>query len=179
MSTTEFSKKLNDLSSHLQAFAYKLTRNVEDSKDLFQETACRAYSNQEKFSTGTNMKAWLFTIMRNIFINDYRKKSRTKTFCDTTDNDYYLDSGRETVHNHAESNMMMEELKKTINSLESIARVPFLMHYYGYKYQEIADHFNLPLGTIKSRIHFARKKLRVAVRERYEETAVEDAPSSI
>ncbi|MCH2043765.1 MAG: RNA polymerase sigma factor [Saprospiraceae bacterium] len=167
MSSIEFSKQLNDLSGLLQAFAYKLTKNVEDSKDLFQETACRAYSYKDKFSPGTNMKAWLFTIMRNIFINDYRKKIKSNTIFDATDNYYYLNSGKKTVYNQAESSIMLKELKKMVEVLEPSIKVPFLMHYYGYKYQEIADQLNLPLGTIKSRIFFARKELKATIRKRY------------
>ncbi|MCP4437885.1 MAG: RNA polymerase sigma factor [Aureispira sp.] len=170
MSTIEFSKRLHDLSSLLQAFAYKLTKSSEDSKDLYQETAYRALVNQDKFRVGTNLKAWLFTIMRNIFINNYRKKIKANTIFDTTDNDYYLNTGGKTVVNNAESAMMMDELQGMIDKLDNTIRVPFLMHYYGYKYQEIADQLDLPLGTVKSRIFFARKELRKLVLERYDMT---------
>jgi len=170
MSTAEFSGQINEMSSLLQAFAYKLTKNVEDSKDLFQETAFRALTNQDKFRQGTNLKAWLFTIMRNIFINNYRKKVKANTIFDATDNQYYLNTGGETVQNGAESGILMQELQGMINSLDDSIRVPFLMHYYGYKYQEIAEQLDLPLGTVKSRIFFARKELKAIIRERYGNT---------
>ncbi len=170
MSTAEFSGQINEMAGLLQAFAYKLTKNTEDSKDLYQETAFRALTNKDKFRPGTNLKAWLFTIMRNIFINNYRKKVKANTIFDATDNNYYLNSGGQTVNNGAESSILMQELQKMIESLDDSIRVPFVMHYYGYKYQEIADQLDLPLGTVKSRIFFARKELKSLVKERYGES---------
>ena len=111
MSVLNFSGEINELQSVLHNFAFKLTKNNEDSKDLYQETAYRALINQDKFRVGTNMKAWLFTIMRNIFINDYRKKIKKNTILDSTDNQFYLNSGGPTVLNDAYSSMMMDELK--------------------------------------------------------------------
>jgi RNA polymerase sigma-70 factor (ECF subfamily) len=167
MSTVEFTGQLDKLSGLLQAFAYKLTKNSEDSKDLYQETAFRALTNKDKFRPGTNLKAWLFTIMRNIFINNYRKKVKSNTIFDATDNQYYLNSGSQTVTNSAESQIMMAELQRIVDTLDDNIRVPFLMHYYGYKYQEIAEQLNLPLGTVKSRIFFARKELKGMIKKRY------------
>ena len=166
MSTIEFDSRFDQLSTMLQSFAYKLTKNGEDAKDLFQETAFRAMTNRDKFRAGTNFKAWLFTIMKNIFINNYRKKMKSKTIMDSTDNMYYINSGSTTIANDASSNIMMDELTGMVANLEESMRVPFLMHYEGYKYQEIADHLELPLGTVKSRIFFARKELKENV-ERY------------
>lgn len=166
MSTIEFDSRFDQLSTMLQSFAYKLTKNGEDAKDLFQETAFRAMTNRDKFRAGTNFKAWLFTIMKNIFINNYRKKMKSNTIMDSTDNMYYINSGKNTIANDANSNIMMDELTGMVSNLEESMRVPFLMHYQGYKYQEIADHLELPLGTVKSRIFFARKELKENV-ERY------------
>ena len=159
MSSVEFQDRLNQLSSVLNTFAYNLTKNVEDAKDLFQETAFRALSNRDKFRPGTNFKAWLFTIMKNIFINNYRKKMKSNTIQDSTDNMYYINSGG-MVGNQAESNIMMNELQRMIDNLDQTLRIPFVMHYEGHKYQEIADNLELPLGTVKSRIFFARKELK-------------------
>lgn len=171
MSTIEFNQQFNQMSNYLRAFAYNLTKNVDDSRDLFQETAFRALTNRDKFRPGTNFKAWLFTIMKNIFINNYRKKVKANTLFDSTDNNYYINSGSNQVHNDAGSNIMMQELNGFLDSLDDSIRVPFLMHYQGYKYQEIADALELPLGTVKSRIFFARKALKGMVRTRYSETA--------
>ena len=154
MGNVEFSTELYKLEHILSNFALKLTRNQEDSKDLFQETAYRAIVNQDKFQTGTNLKAWLFAIMRNIFINNYRKKIKHNVVLDSTENQYYLNSGKQTIKNSALSDIFMDELTVLVDKLEDGIRIPFLMHYYGYKYQEIADQLTLPLGTIKSRIFF-------------------------
>ncbi len=170
MTVHEFNNKFNKLDSLLHNFAYNLTKNGEDAKDLYQETAFRALTNRDKFRIGTNFKAWSFTIMKNIFINNYRKKARSKTIIDSTDNMFYINSGSNAVDNGAESNIMMEELSKMIGGLDEIIRIPFLMHYKGFKYQEIADELGLPLGTVKSRIFFARKELKQLVLGRYANT---------
>ncbi len=168
MSPLEFHTKLDQMSGLLHAFAYNLTKNVEDAKDLFQETAYRAITNREKFSPGTNFKAWLFTIMKNIFINNYRKKAKVNTIMDATDNMFYLNSGSDTIFNRGDANILMKELTQMIEELENGIKIPFLMHYQGYKYQEIADYLELPLGTVKSRIFFARKELKEKIANQYE-----------
>ena len=168
MSTVEFDRQFNNMSSLLHAFAYNLTKNVEDAKDLFQETAFRAMTNRDKFRAGTNLKAWLFTIMKNIFINNYRKKMKANTIMDSTDNLFYINSGKSVIANNAESNIMMNEMIGMVEGLEESIKIPFLMHYQGFKYQEIADHLDLPLGTVKSRIFFARKELKNLINIRYE-----------
>ena len=167
MSTTEFDNRFEQVSALLNSFAYNLTKNMEDAKDLFQETAYRAMTNREKFRPGTNFKAWVFTIMKNIFINNYRKKMKANTIMDSTDNLYYINSGKTIISNQAESNILMKELTKMIEELDDSIKIPFVMHYHGYKYQEIADHLNLPLGTVKSRIFFARKELKSLIGKRY------------
>jgi RNA polymerase sigma-70 factor (ECF subfamily) len=151
---------MDGLTALLHSFAYNLTKNVEDAKDLYQETAFRALSNRDKFQPGTNFKAWIFTIMKNIFINNYRKKVKANTILDTTDNQFYLNSGSHATGNAAEGSMMLKELSGMVADLDDSIRVPFMMHFEGYKYQEIADELHLPLGTVKSRIFFARKELK-------------------
>jgi RNA polymerase sigma-70 factor (ECF subfamily) len=167
MSSIEFNDSLNKMANLLQSFAYSLTKNTEDARDLYQETAYRAITNREKFRPGTNLKAWLFTIMKNIFINNYRKKVKANTIMETSDNQYYINSGDNAIGNKAESSIMMKELTRMIDTLDESIRIPFLMHYQGYKYQEIADHLDLPLGTVKSRIFFARKDLKVQIKKSY------------
>lgn len=171
MSNLEFNSQFTHLTSLLQAFAYNLTKNTEDAKDLYQETAFRAMTNREKFNPGTNFKAWVFTIMKNIFINNYRKKVKANTIMDSTDNLYFINSGSTVISNSGDSNIMMKELNHMIEGLDDSIRIPFLMHYQGFKYQEIADHFELPLGTVKSRIFFARKELKELIKQRYEHMA--------
>lgn len=167
MSQLEFFTEFNRLTTLLNSFAYNLTKNSEDAKDLYQETAFRAMTNRDKFRPGTNLKAWLFTIMKNIFINNYRKKVKANTIMDNTDNLYYLNSGRQSIENAADSNILIKELTKMIETLDDSTRIPFLMHYQGFKYQEIADHLDLPLGTVKSRIFFARKDLKAQIARQY------------
>jgi len=167
MSTLEFYNKLNEVTGPLNSFAFNLTKSTEDAQDLFQETAFRALTNKEKFRPGTNFKAWMFTIMKNIFINNYRKKVKANTIIDSTENLFYLNSGKNVIHNNAGSNMLMGELKTMIDNLDESIRVPFMMHYRGFKYQEIADELELPLGTVKSRIFFARKALKAAIKRNY------------
>ncbi len=167
MSQPDFYHKFDQMSSLLHSFAYNLTKNIEDAKDLYQETAFRAMTNRDKFRPGTNFKAWLFTIMKNIFINNYRKKTKANTIMDSTDNLYYINSGSAIISNGAESNIMMKELITMIDELDNSVRIPFLMHYQGFKYQEIAEQLELPLGTVKSRIFFARKELKNVIGKRY------------
>jgi len=166
-SRTEFIDNFNQTSTVLNAFAFNLTKNKDDARDLFQETAYRAIKNYEKFNPGTNFKAWLMTIMKNIFINNYRKKVKRNTFQDSTDNNFFLNSGSQTVVNQAEGSMLSRELIGMIDALQPGFKLPFVMHYQGYKYHEIAEQMGLPLGTIKSRIFFARKELKQKVAKRY------------
>ncbi len=167
MSTVEFNLNLIKFTNILHSFAYNLTKDAEESQDLFQETAFRALKNKDKFKVGTNFKAWIMTIMKNIFINNYRKKVKANTIIDTTDNMYYINSGSSVIYNNAESRIMMDELSAMVENLEDSIRIPFEKHYLGFKYQEIADELDLPLGTVKSRIFFARKALKDLIKNRY------------
>ena len=171
MSTVEFDTRFCQMTSMLQAFAYNLTKNQEDAKDLYQETAFRAMTNREKFRAGTNFKAWLFTIMKNIFINNYRRRMKGNSIVETADNLYYLNSGWDRHSNKAETAIFMRELGELIDALEESMRTPFLLHYRGFKYQEIADQLGLPIGTVKSRIFFARKELKAKLDDRYDNYA--------
>ncbi len=166
MSILEFNTQFNKLTSLLHSFAYNLTKNSEDASDLYQDTALRALSNKDKFRPGTNFKAWSFTIMKNIFINNYRKKVKRNTIIDSTDNMYFINSAVK-IENDAEVNILMKELGSMISSLEDSLRIPFLKHFAGYKYQEIAEELDLPLGTVKSRIFFARKALKSKIQAQY------------
>jgi RNA polymerase sigma-70 factor (ECF subfamily) len=160
MSTVEFNEMLVSNADFLKPFAVNLTRDTEAANDLFQETLYKALANKDKYNVGTNIKAWLFTIMRNIFINNYRRKTKQKTIFDSTPNEYLINQKQATVINEAESGMRMKEINKAIRELPEIFKTPFLLYFDGYKYHEIAEVLHEPLGTIKSRIHFARKLLK-------------------
>ncbi|MDP9229743.1 MAG: RNA polymerase sigma factor, partial [Bacteroidota bacterium] len=153
MSTLEFNQMLLSNIDFLKPFAINLTRDTEAAKDLYQETLYKAIANREKYNVGTNIKAWLFTIMRNIFINDYRRKAKQQTIFDSTPNDFLLNYNQFAVANAAESKLRIKEIKEAINTLPEIFKTPFLLYFEGYKYNEISELLQEPLGTIKSRIH--------------------------
>jgi RNA polymerase sigma factor (sigma-70 family) len=160
MGSVEFNQLLVNNAEFLKPFAITLTKDSEAAKDLFQETLFRALANKDKYSVGTNIKAWLYTIMRNIFINNYRRKAKQNTIFDSTPNDFLLDHNQTAVVNSAESNLRLKDLQGAIHNLPEIFRNPFLLYFDGFKYHEIAEMLHEPLGTIKSRIHFARKLLK-------------------
>jgi len=163
MASIEFNQILLSNAEFLRPFATTLTRDPEAAKDLFQETMYRALANKEKYNVGTNIKAWLYTIMRNIFINNYRRRSKQNIVLDNTPNDFLLNYNQVTVANTAISNITSKEIQEAIFNLPDIFKNPFLLYYDGFKYHEIADMLHEPLGTIKSRIHFARKLLKAHI----------------
>src|SRR5688572_10696864 len=160
MTAIDFNQLLLRNTEFLKPFALTFTRDSEVAKDLLQETMFRALANKEKYNVGTNIKAWLYTIMRNIFINNYRRKAKQNTIFDTTPNEFLLNYNQVTTANAAEGALRMKDIQKAIHGLPEIFRNPFMLYFEGYKYHEIADLLTEPLGTIKSRIHFARKLLK-------------------
>lgn len=165
MTALEFNYQLTNLSGNLERFALSLTSNMEDAKDLLQETFLKAISYRDKFEDNTNLKAWTFTIMKNTFINNYRRAVKSNTTFDHTDDLYFLNLKQESGYNNPDSSISTKEIEKRINLLEDEFRVPFLMHTQGYKYKEIADKLNLKIGTVKSRIFFTRKKLMESLKD--------------
>jgi len=159
MTTMEFSNKLISMENRLERFALSLTANREEAKDLLQETYLKALSSKDKFIEFTNFEAWAYTIMKNTFINNYRKAVRQNTIVDTTKDLYYLNNSKESTFVKPDSTMQQKEINKHINNLQDELKVPFLMHTRGFKYKEIAEELDLKIGTVKSRIFFTRKKL--------------------
>lgn len=169
MSTVEFNNTLTGMESYLIAFAMSFTKNIDDAKDLTQETMLKAIRYKDYYKPKTNFKAWIFTIMKNTFINQYRRKVRSNTIFDHSTDMYLLNNSKDdkgTPYNQ----LTNQEIKEKLNVLEEEYRVPFEMHYEGFKYKEIAEELDIPLGTVKSRIFIARKKLMEALPE-YEEYA--------
>ena len=160
MSSKNFQTKLLDLQSNLLNFAYLLTNNRDDAYDLLQDTTLKALGNEDKYVENTNFKGWVFTIMRNIFINNYRKVVRSATIIDQTEDLYHLNLPQDSGIDTPEGSVAVKEITEAINSFSDDYRIPFSMHVAGYKYNEIADKMGLPLGTVKSRIFFARQKLQ-------------------
>ena len=155
-----FKQRLLGLQSNLFSFAFQLTSNKEEAEDLLQDTTLKALTNEEKFAEDTNLKGWIFTIMRNIFINNYRQSVRQATIVDQTEDLFHLNISQESGLSTPDGAYSVKEINKTINSFSDDYRIPFAMHIAGYKYHEIAEKLDLPLGTVKSRIFFARQRLQ-------------------
>lgn len=158
MSTLEFNYLIGNHSGSLKSFAYNFTKNVEDAEDLLQDTLLKAIRYKDNFQDGTNFKGWLFTIMRNIFINNYKRKKLQKTINDGTDNQFYLNYGK-ISEDTVSSRINEKDINKAITQLPYEFRTPFQLFVDGYHYDEIADSMGIPMGTVKSRIFHARKKL--------------------
>jgi RNA polymerase sigma-70 factor (ECF subfamily) len=159
MTQLEFNFKLISLKDNLHYFASQLTSNEEDAKDLVQDTFVKALIHREQFQPNTNLKAWAYTIMKNTFINNYRRNVRSNTILDTTDDLYYLNNTTLSEAESAESLLNVKDIQQRIALLEENHRKPFEMHTNGFKYKEIAEALDLSIGTVKSRIFFTRKKL--------------------
>lgn len=165
MDTAKFRRELLEVQSELQRFAYKLTADREEANDLLQETSLKALDNMDKYMPDTNFKGWVYTIMRNIFINNYRKVVRDQTFVDRTDNLYHMNQSQEFDNYTTENNYDTKEIYRVVNTLPKEYRVPFMMHLSGFKYREIAERLGLPLGTVKSRIFFTRQHLQELLKD--------------
>ena len=156
MSIQEFNSLVVNNADGLKPFAITLTRDHEAAQDLYQETLYKAFAHRDKYQPGTNIRAWLCTIMRNIFINEYRRNERKRLVMDA------VQYGEKTASYtaSAESSIRLKEINTAIYNLPGIFKKACLLYLQGYKYNEIAVALNEPLGTIKSRIHFARKMLQ-------------------
>ncbi len=161
----DFKSKLIEMQEELQRFAYKLTGDTEDANDLLQETSLKALDNEDKFEPDTNFRGWMYTIMRNIFINNYRKQVRDQTFVDHTDNLYHINQSQDIGVDSTQERYDLKEIHRAVNQLPKEYRIPFSMHVSGYKYREIAEKLNLPLGTVKSRIFFTRQRLQMELKD--------------
>jgi RNA polymerase sigma-70 factor (ECF subfamily) len=159
MSAIEFNSEVLSFSKPLRYFALNLTSNDEAAKDLLQETLLKAISNRDRFVEKTNLKAWLYTIMKNIFINNYRRSMKINTVVDSTKDLFLINLPQNNGPVSPESTYSEREILQKIESLEADYKLPFTMYFDGYKYKDIADYLNLPIGTVKSRIFLARKQL--------------------
>ncbi len=160
MGSSSFQANLLNLQSNMLNFAYMLTSNREDAYDLLQDTTLKALDNETKYVEKTNFKGWVFTIMRNIFINNYRRMARAATVIDKTENLYHLNLAQDSGIESPEGAFSAMEITNYINQLPDEYRIPFSLHVAGFIYTDIAKKMDLPLGTVKSRIFFARKKLQ-------------------
>lgn len=165
MNSRKFQEKLLSLQSNMLNFAFVLTSNRDDAYDLLQDTTLKALDNEDKYADNTNFKGWVFTIMRNIFINNYRRASRSAVKVENTDDIYHVNIPTDSAYPSPENTYAVHELTEAIESFSPDYRTPFSMHLAGYRYSEIAEYMNLPVGTVKSRIYYARQRLRTKLRD--------------
>ncbi len=160
-----FKSSVIGMQGNLLSFALKLTTDKEEARDLVQDTTLKALNNEDKFVDNTNFKGWMLTIMRNIFINNYRKRVKENTMVDSTGDLHHLnlcqDSGLETP----DGAYTVSEISQILAEFPADFRQPLSMHVAGYKYAEISEKLNMPLGTVKSRIFFTRKRLREILKD--------------
>ncbi|NQW43224.1 MAG: sigma-70 family RNA polymerase sigma factor [Bacteroidetes bacterium] len=149
----------NEMQS-MKSLAMQLTRNLEDANDLVQETVLKALRFKEKYTEGTNLRGWVLTILKNTFINNYRRMVKRKTFIDSTDNTYFLDLPSHRTENQAEIKFIRKDLESAISILQPELKVTFMLNIEGFKYHEIAEELNIPIGTVKTRIFVAKRILR-------------------
>jgi len=164
-SKESFKQRLVGLQGNLLSFAYQLTTNRDEARDLLQDTTLKALDNEDKYVDNVNFKGWIFTIMRNIFINNYRQTVRKATVIDQTEGLYHLNICQDSGLTTPEGSYAVKEISEAVNSFSPEYREPFSLYVAGYKYNEIAEKMGLPLGTVKSRIFFARKRLRSRLSE--------------
>jgi RNA polymerase sigma-70 factor (ECF subfamily) len=159
MTSIEFNNYVVMMQQKLRAFAYSLTMDRDDAQDLVQDTILKAFTYREKFVDQSNLAAWLFTIMKNTFINNYRRRKKGNTIIDGTKDLYYINIPEAKGSISPESTLAAKEMNAGIDQLEDEFRVPFKKHLNGFKYKEIAEELKLPIGTVKSRIFLARQQL--------------------
>lgn len=163
MNDSKFLSHYNKYRQPLMNFAYNFTKDVNESEELVQETFLRAYKARNNFKEGTNFKSWSFTILRNLFISKYNKAKRRKTVSKPVEELAFAFDKKVHATNKGTMNLNLEIINQCIENLSYKSKMPFLMHVEGFQYDEIADTMNIPLGTVKSRINFARKKLKSAL----------------
>ena len=152
-------EKTLQMDSHLRQYAVSLTMNPDDAEDLLQDTYLKVIQNENSYKEDTNLKAWVITIMKNTFINNYRRKQRSKVFIDQSEDLFYLSNSVSSNEDNADMHLYYTEINKKIQEKKEEQKKPFEMFIDGYKYQEIADEMNISIGTVKSRIFFMRKRL--------------------
>jgi len=165
MTALEFSNNLISMKDNMERFALHLTYNKEEAKDLLQETFLKALIYKDNFVEFTNLKGWAFTIMKNIFINNYRKSIRENIAFNYSENLLRTGNSKESQMPGPDSELAYKEINDDINALNDEFKIPFRMHLEGYKYKEIAENLNLKIGTVKSRIFLTRKQLMETLRD--------------
>src|SRR5690606_25595127 len=164
MNRTEFNVKVVKEEKPLMNFASHFASGYEDAKDLVQETMLKAITNYDKFKEGTNLKAWLYTILKNTFINSYRKTTIVKSLVKQSDEVSSSELFYSSHVNQGQHTFVRADIQQALSKLSEDYYLPFMMYFEGYKYQEIAQHMDMPIGTVKTRIHIARKLLKKSLK---------------
>jgi RNA polymerase sigma-70 factor, ECF subfamily len=162
MTAIEFTHQIISYQNRLQRFAYSLVSDRDEALDLVQETYLKAISYHEKLSDYSNLRVWVMTIMKNIFINNYRRKNKAR---DIINEKRAIAKSINSGFESTESYYMQNEINKSVDSLNEELREPFVMYVDGFKYREISDELNLNIGTVKSRIHTARQRLMESLKD--------------
>lgn len=149
----------------LRNYALSLTHDMDDTKDLVQDTILKAYRYKDKFQAGTNLRGWLYTILKNSFINNYRRDQKRNTFLDSTENTFFLDIPSHRVDNDAELKFIRRDLNEAVENLPMDLKITFKLNADGFKYHEISEELNIPIGTVKTRIFIARRILREKLKD--------------
>ncbi len=166
MTTMEFTTRFAEFNKILFGFAMRITKNAEDAHDLLQEAAYRAFKNRHRFQIGTNFRAWMATIIKNTFINNYRKRSKRENLELPLDNVGFALENK-NCENNALSNIVMKDLTALVEGLTDDYKIPFKMFFEGFHYEEIAEAMNIPIGTVKSRIFYARQQLKEKILDNF------------
>lgn len=164
MTKIEFDTMVTQQAEALKAYALHFTHDDEDANDLVQDTILKAITYYNKFKEGTNLKGWLYTIMKNTFINNYRRFIKISSFVTKSDEISSANLAYSATSNQGENKFVMDDIKHAMANLSEEYYVPFTMYFEGYKYHEIAVHLDIPIGTVKTRIHVARKMLKKTLR---------------
>lgn len=160
MTQFEFNNMVNSHSLSLKMHALNFTKDIEDANDLVQDTMLKAIRFYQNFQEGTNFKGWLFVIMKNTFINNYRKSAKAKTLITQDDEISSANLMYSAERNASVGKMIVDDIQKALNHLPEVYGTPFIKYFEGFKYHEIADELQIPLGTVKTRIHVAREMLK-------------------
>lgn len=164
MTANQFNLLLDKHSLSLKHSALRFTNDLEDAQDLLQDTILRAMSFYEKFEEGSNIRGWLFVIMKSTFINGYRKDLKLRATISQEDTNLPSNLLAHSTKNTAEGDFAMEDIKRALIALPKTLSVPFIQYTEGYKYEEIAEEMGIPMGTVKTRIHHARALLKIKLK---------------
>lgn len=160
MNKLEFNTLVIQQADSLKTYARNFTRDQDDANDLVQDTLLKAVTYFKNFKEGTNLKGWLYTIMKNTFINNYRRVVKTNSFITKEEEITNANLVVSATSNRGENKFVMEDINQALSTLSNDYYVPFTMYFEGYKYHEISDHLHIPIGTVKTRIHVARKAMK-------------------